>query len=207
MERSLLSFFMRLITDRTILFTEMVHANAIVFGERDRFLSHHVCEQPLVLQLGGSDPDLLAKASLYAAQAGYQEVNLNVGCPSERVRVGQFGACLMLEPQRVAECLDAMGSAGLSVSVKCRIGLKNHDSFEQLLEFVDTLYDVAKCNKFYIHARIAVLGGLSPKQNRSIPPLRYDIVEQLKIQRPHLWIALNGGIDNIEDAKQHLHSF
>ncbi|MEM7073324.1 MAG: tRNA dihydrouridine(20/20a) synthase DusA, partial [Pseudomonadota bacterium] len=167
---------------------------------------HDPVTKPLVLQLGGNEPDLLAQAGKKAAEAGFNGINLNVGCPSARVGKGGFGAWMMHDPARVHDCMHALAEAGLPVSVKCRIGITGRQTFDELLQFIDRVSAVGACRSFYIHARIAVLGGLSPKQNRTIPPLRHDQVFRLKAARSDLWIALNGGItrlDDLPDLLQH----
>ncbi len=195
---------MRQITRRSLLYSEMVVAQAIHHcntpGQQERLgrlLDFDPVEKPLALQLGGDDPGLLAAAAQLAAAWGYDEVNLNVGCPSEKVQKGRFGACLMAEPGRVADCVAAMGSAsGLPVSVKHRIGIDARDSYAELLDFIDTVAAAGTC-RFSVHARKAWLEGLDPKQNRSVPPLRYELVHQLKRERPQLQIELNGGLEDL----------
>jgi tRNA-dihydrouridine synthase A len=195
---------LRLISARALLFTEMVTSAAIIHGDRDRLLGFHPAERPLVLQLGGSDPGELAQAARIGAQYGYDEINLNVGCPSDRVQRGRFGACLMAEPALVADCVAEMAQASdLPVSAKCRIGIDDQDTEESLDRFVDKLA-AAGCNRFIIHARKAWLKGLSPKQNRDIPPLDHGRVHRLKAARPDLWITINGGITTLDEARSHL---
>ncbi len=192
--------FLRTITRRTLLYTEMVHAGAILHGDGFRHLDFDSVEQPVALQLGGSDPDDLAAAAGASEAFGYCEINLNVGCPSERVSAGRFGACLMAEPERVADCVSAMAErVRVPVTVKSRIGIDDRDSYDGLAAFVDTIA-ARGCRTFVIHARKAWLSGLSPKQNREIPPLRYDYVERIKADFPHLKIVLNGGIRSLDDA-------
>jgi tRNA-dihydrouridine synthase A len=199
-----LRYFLRLISKRTLLYTEMITTGALLHGDRKRFLRFHRAERPLALQLGGSVPQPMAKCAALAAEAGFDEVNINVGCPSDRVRAGRFGACLMAEPVRVAKCVAAMRAGSpLPVTVKTRIGVDDRDSFESLLNFVDTVAE-AGCETFVVHARKAWLAGLSPKQNREVPPLRYDVVAKLKRERPHLQIVLNGGITCLNEAERHL---
>lgn len=194
--------FIRTISRQTLLYTEMVTEQAVRYGKRERLLGFDAAEQPLALQLGGSDPAGLAEATRLAWQAGYSEVNLNVGCPSDRVQNGQFGACLMLRPQLVAELVTAMQEASpLPVTVKHRIGVDDADSFEQLLEFVDTVA-AAGVRRFTVHARKAWLQGLSPRENREIPPLRHDLVLRLAELRPELDFELNGGIKSLEQSRQ-----
>lgn len=197
-------YFLRLITRRTLLYTEMVTSNAVLHGDRARLLAFDPAEHPLALQLGGSDARDMAACARIAEDRGFDEVNMNVGCPSKRVRAGSFGACLMAEPELVAECVAAMESAvDIPVTVKTRIGIDDQDSYEALAAFVDCVAQQG-CESFIIHARKAWLTGLSPKQNRDIPPLRYDIVQQLKRDFPMLTIVLNGGVKNLEQAQQHL---
>ncbi|MDT8388364.1 MAG: tRNA dihydrouridine(20/20a) synthase DusA [Thiogranum sp.] len=197
-------YFLRQITPQTYLYTEMITSAALVHGDRERLLAHHPAESPLAIQLGGSEPASLARCAAWAQQAGFNEVNLNVGCPSDRVQSGRFGACLMLEPQRVADSVAAMRDAiDLPVSVKARIGVDQQDSFEALTEFVARLAD-AGLEKLIVHARKAWLKGLSPKQNREIPPLRYDWVYRLKQAFPELEIHINGGIRTLDEAAAHL---
>lgn len=197
-------YFLRLISKHAYLYTEMVTTGAILHGDTERLLQFHPAEHPLALQLGGSDPRELAACARIAAGYGYDEINLNVGCPSDRVQTGRFGACLMAEPALVAECVAAMSEASpLPVTVKTRIGIDEHDSYEFLLHFV-TAVAAAGCRTFIIHARKAWLHGLSPKENRAIPPLHYDVVYRLKQDLPHLEIILNGGIADLNAALQHL---
>jgi len=192
--------FHRVLTTQTLLFTEMVTTGAILHGGADRFLRFDACEHPVALQLGGSDPQDLAQCAALAGQFGYDEVNLNVGCPSDRVQSGRFGACLMAEPHLVAECVSAMaGSTRLPVTVKCRIGVDDHDSYDHLRHFIEI---VARggCQIFTIHARKAWLQGLSPKENREIPPLSYPTVHRLKRDFPDLAFVLNGGLLTLEQG-------
>ncbi len=196
-------YFLRGFSRRHLLYTEMISTGALLHGDRDRFLAHHPAEAPLAIQLGGSDADELARCADYARDAGYDEVNLNCGCPSDRVQSGRFGACLMAEPRRVADCVAAMAGAGLPVTVKSRIGIDHQDSFEFLLQFIDSVAE-AGCRTFIVHARKAWLNGLSPKQNREIPPLRYEVVHRLKRERPQLEVIVNGGIDNLDQALEQL---
>jgi tRNA-dihydrouridine synthase A len=195
---------LRLTSRHTVLFTEMVSAAALIHGPADRLLRHDAREQPLVLQLGGSDADELARAAELAARGGYTKLNLNVGCPSPRVQRGRFGACLMREPELVGSLVSAMrDAAGLPVSVKCRLGVDDHDSQPLLEAFVETVAR-AGSEKLYVHARKALLNGLSPAQNRQIPPLQYERVHALKARFPELEIILNGGITSLADALVHL---
>jgi tRNA-dihydrouridine synthase A len=197
-------YFLRQISRHSRLYSEMVTSAALLRGDPDRLLAFHPAEHPLALQLGGSDPrDLAAAARLGEAQ-GYDEINLNLGCPSDRVRSGRFGACLMAEPERVADCVAAMtASVTVPVTVKTRIGIDNQDSYEAFAAFVERLTG-AGCRTFIVHARKAILKGLSPKENRSVPPLRYDVVYRLKNEFPGLTIVLNGGIRQLDEAAGHL---
>jgi len=197
-------YFLRLISARALLYTEMVTTGAILFGDEARHLAFDPAEQPVALQLGGSNPEDLAKCSKIGERYGYQEINLNVGCPSDRVQNGRFGACLMAEPKTVAACVKAMKEAtDLPVTVKNRIGIDDLDSYQHLLDFTGTIKD-AGCETFIIHARKAWLTGLSPKENRSIPPLDYPRVYQLKKDFPDLEIIINGGISTFEEIDEHL---
>lgn len=197
-------YLLRLISQRTLLYTEMVPCGAIIHGDRARFLDFDPAERPLALQLGGADPAELARCAGHAADWGYDEVNLNVGCPSDRVQAGRFGACLMAEPELVARCVAAMQAAvDIPVTVKSRTGIDDQDRYEDLLRFVDTVA-AAGCRSFTIHARKAWLQGLSPKQNREIPPLHYDRVYRLKAERPELEIVINGGVLSLDEAAAHL---
>ena len=197
-------YFLRLITSRALLYTEMVTTGAILFGDADRHLRFDPAEQPVALQLGGSSPEDLAKCCEIAETYGYQEINLNVGCPSDRVQNGRFGACLMAEPKTVAACVAAMKSAtSLPVTVKNRIGIDNLDSYAHLTEFTETIA-TAGCETFIIHARKAWLTGLSPKENRTIPPLDYDRVYQLKQDFSELEIIINGVIQSTNEIDRHL---
>jgi tRNA-dihydrouridine synthase A len=200
-------FFARLLSTHTLLYTEMVTTSALVHGNRVRLLAFHPAEKPLALQLGGSDPEDLARCAEMADEKGFDEINLNVGCPSDRVQNGRFGACLMAEPELVAACVAAMKAATrLPITVKTRIGIDDRDSFDDLLRFVDTVAD-AGCRTFIVHARKAWLKGLSPKENREVPPLRYDVVARLKAERRDLEIVLNGGVVDLDEAKSHLETF
>jgi len=193
-------YFHRLLSPHALLYSEMIVAQAIRFGDRKRLLAFHPDEHPVALQLGGSDPALLAEAACIGADFGYDEINLNVGCPSDRVQCGQFGACLMLNPPLVAECIAAMRAAvAVPVTVKCRLGVDDHDSFESFMAFIDTVAS-AGCTRFIVHARKAWLSGLSPRENREVPPLWYDRVFALKRLRPALHVSLNGGIDHVDTA-------
>jgi tRNA-dihydrouridine synthase A len=196
--------FLRQISRSALLYTEMVPAGAILHGDRARFLAHDACEHPLALQVGGAEPAELATCAAIAQEHGFDEINLNVGCPSDRVQKGRFGACLMAEPDLVAACVEAMiGAAPIPVTVKTRIGIDDRDSFEELCNFARTLRD-AGLTTLIVHARKAWLSGLSPKQNREVPPLRYDMVYRLKESFPELEIVLNGGVQNLDQAAAHL---
>lgn len=197
-------YFMRQITRQTTLYTEMVVADAIIHGNTDHLLGFDNCEQPIVVQLGGSDPKKLAQAAKKCADYGYQEINLNIGCPSERVQSGSFGACLMREPELIASCLQAIqDTVAIPVSIKHRIGLDYDYNYDYMANFVNILQQTG-CQKFIVHARNAVLKGLSPKENREIPPLRYDFVYQLKKDFPQLNIQINGGIKTNQEIDSHL---
>lgn len=198
-------YFMRLLSKHVYLYTEMVTCGAILHGDAAHALRFHSAEHPLALQLGGSDPADLAAGARIAAEFGYDEINLNVGCPSDRVQTGRFGACLMAEPQHVADCVAAMAAAvTLPVTVKCRIGIDHLDSYEHFRHFVATVA-AAGCKTFIVHARKAWLHGLSPKENRDVPPLRYDLVHRIKQELPHLEIIINGGITDLDQAETQLH--
>jgi tRNA-dihydrouridine synthase A len=197
-------YFLRLLSQHTRLYTEMVNTGAILRGDADRHLRFHPDEHPLALQLGGSEPQALAQSAAIGAGYGYDEINLNCGCPSDRVQEGRFGACLMAEPQRVAAAVAAMrGTCKTPVTVKCRIGIDDSEDYVFLRAFVETVA-AAGCEVFVVHARKAWLSGLSPKENREIPPLRYEQVYRLKQEFPQLAIAINGGIRSLEDCEQHL---
>lgn len=191
-------YLARLIAPSVRLYTEMVTAQGLLHGDAKRMLAFHPYETPLALQLGGSDPQLLQRLAKLGEDWGYNEINLNVGCPSERVSSGRFGACLMLTPDLVADCIAAMQSAvSIPVTIKCRIGVDQVDTYEALSHFVQCVSDHG-CRVFIIHARKAWLSGLSPKENREIPPLRYDIVHQIKLDYPQLTIIINGGISHLD---------
>ncbi|SMD14614.1 tRNA dihydrouridine(20/20a) synthase DusA [Rhizobium sp. RU36D] len=197
-------YFHRQLTGRALLFTEMIVADAILRGNRDRLLGFDPAEHPVALQLGGSDPQKLAEAVRIAADYGYDEINLNVGCPSDRVQSGIFGACLMREPAVVAECVAAMKAvASVPVTVKCRIGVDDQDPETVLPDFVARMV-AAGADAIWIHARKAWLQGLSPKENREIPPLDYDLVYRIKRANPGRFIGINGGIETLDQALQHL---
>jgi tRNA-dihydrouridine synthase A len=190
-------FFHRLLSAHALLYTEMVTTGAILHGPRDRLLAFDPAEHPVALQLGGSEPDDLATAARIGADAGYDEINLNCGCPSERVQKGAFGACLMREPALVADCVTAMrGAVDIPVTVKCRLGVDDDDEEQRLFQFVEQV-SAAGCKTFIVHARKAWLKGLSPKANRDIPPLNYPLVAKLKRERPDLTIILNGGLASV----------
>lgn len=206
-------YLLRAFSSRVLLYTEMISAAAIVHGDSARLLRFSAAERPLALQLGGSDPELLAAAARAGAEAGYDEINLNCGCPSERVHAGSFGACLMRTPDRVADCVSALREAVvIPVTVKMRIGVLSHAGrdgalsnfderdYERLQEFTAS---VARggCGHFIVHARKAVLGGLSPKENREVPPLRFDVVQRLKQDFPALWIGVNGGLRTVAQSQ------
>jgi len=194
----------RCLTKHALLYTEMVTADAVLHGDRTRLLGFDGFEHPVALQLGGSDPAKLAQACRIAADFGYDEINLNVGCPSDRVQSGKFGACLMREPALVAECVAAMRAAvTIPVTVKCRIGVDDQDPESALRTLIDGCAD-AGATVFAVHARKAWLEGLSPKENRDVPPLDYDLVYRVKRERPHLTIVINGGIETLEQAGEHL---
>lgn len=197
-------FFLRLLTRRTLLYTEMVTTGAILHGDRDRLLGYDSAEHPLALQLGGSNPAELAQAARIGAECGFDEVNLNIGCPSDRVQSGRFGACLMAEPRLVAAGVAAIRAVvPLPVTIKTRIGIDDRDSYEELADFIGRVAE-SGCQTFIIHARKAWLTGLSPKENRDIPPLRYDIVYRLKRDFPDLTIILNGGLTDVQQITEHL---
>ncbi len=199
--------FLRQFSRHTLLYTEMLTSGALLHGDTERLLRFSPEEQPVALQLGGSGPEDLAAAARMAERAGYREVNLNLGCPSDRVQGGNFGACLMREPERVATCVSAMQSTvEIPVTVKCRIGVDDIDSDEDLLDFIGRLAQ-AGCRTFIIHARIAILKGLSPKQNREVPPLNYARVSRVKQAFPELEVVINGGIDALDTAADLLREF
>jgi tRNA-dihydrouridine synthase A len=192
--------FHRMLTRCALLYTEMITAQAVRHGDRLRLLGFDPVEQPVALQLGGSDPRLLAEAARVGEDFGYTEINLNVGCPSDRVQEGRFGACLMAEPELVAECVAAMrGAVRIPVTVKCRIGIDDQDEEGALQNFVETVAATG-CETFIVHARKAWLQGLSPKENREVPPLNYARVHRLKKSLPHLRVILNGGLQGIAHA-------
>ena len=197
-------YFHRLMTSQTLLYTEMVTTGAIIHGKGD-FLAYNQEEHPVALQLGGSNPVDLAHCAKLAQERGYDEINLNVGCPSDRVQNGRFGACLMAEPQLVADCVAAMKEVvDVPVTVKTRIGIDDQDSYEFLTDFISIVSEKGGCEQFTVHARKAWLSGLSPKENREIPPLDYNRAYQIKKDFSHLNIAINGGVKSLEEAKLHL---
>jgi tRNA-dihydrouridine synthase A len=198
-------YFMRLLTREALLYTEMVTTGALLHGDSARFLRHDSAEQPLALQLGGSDPAALADCARLGEEAGYREINLNVGCPSDRVQNHKIGACLMAEPELVGQCIARMqANVRIPVTVKCRTGIDDLDSFTYLSRFVETVANHGGCRTFIVHARIALLQGLSPKENREIPPLNYERVYRLKEKFPELEIVINGGIDTLGACADHL---
>jgi tRNA-dihydrouridine synthase A len=197
-------YFHRLLSPHARLYTEMVTSAALVRGKQLRLLEHSQQEHPVALQLGGSDPRELAEAARYGAQAGYDEINLNVGCPSDRVQSGRFGACLMREPALVGDCVKAMRDAvSVPVTVKCRIGVDDQDEYADLQHFTETMIE-AGVEVLVVHARKAWLQGLSPKENREIPPLDYERVYRLKREFPQLVVVINGGITTVQAMRQHL---
>jgi tRNA-dihydrouridine synthase A len=197
-------YFHRLLAPSAVLYTEMVTTGAIIHGDTDRFLAYNPEEKPVALQLGGSEPEDLATCARIAQQRGYDEINLNVGCPSDRVQRGRFGACLMLEPDLVRDCMSAMIDAvDIPVTIKTRLGVDDHYSYQYMSDFVGRVAE-SGCTVFIMHARKALLAGLSPKQNRDVPPLHYDWVYRLKQESPNLQIVINGGIDSVDAVKNHL---
>lgn len=197
-------YLLRLISKHSLLYTEMVTTGALIHGDRQRFLAHDAAEYPLALQLGGSEPAALAECAKMGEDAGYSEINLNVGCPSDRVQSGSFGACLMADPNLVAEGVAAMKNAvNIPVTVKTRLGIDEHDSYEFLTHFIEPVSQ-AGCEIFILHARKAWLKGLSPKENRDVPPLEYERVYQVKKDYPHLHIDINGGIHSLGEVQHHL---
>jgi tRNA-dihydrouridine synthase A len=200
-------YFHRLLAPHALLYTEMVTAAAVIHGDRARLLGFDAAEQPVALQLGGSEPNELAQAARIGVDLGYDEINLNVGCPSDRVQSGRFGACLMREPVLVRDCVaamrDAIAPARVRVTVKCRIGVDDQDEDAALADFVDTVH-AAGCDVFIVHARKAWLKGLSPKENREVPPLNYARVYRLKREHPQLTVIINGGIGGVAETQAHL---
>jgi tRNA-dihydrouridine synthase A len=197
--------FHRVLAPHARLYTEMVHANAVIHGDRTKLLAKDDSQHPVVLQLGGSEPALLAQAARIGAEYGFDEINLNCGCPSDRVQAGRFGACLMREPALVADCVAAMIDAAPStpITVKCRLGVDDDHEWAHFLAFIDTIAS-AGCSMFVVHVRNAWLKGLSPKENREVPPLRYDWAYRLKRERPQLQVIVNGGIADFAEAGTHL---
>jgi len=197
-------YFLRLLSRHVLLYTEMLTTGALIHGDRNRLLAYDASEHPVALQLGGSEPEAMARCAQMAEDHGYDEVNINLGCPSQRVQSGAFGACLMAEPEAVAACVEAMSRAlNIPVTVKTRIGIDHRDSYEALRQFVSTVAS-AGCRTFIIHARKAWLTGLSPRENRSIPPLRYERVHRFKGDFPDLEVILNGGIRSLAEVQSHL---
>ena len=197
-------FFLRSLSKKAYLYTEMINANAVLFGDQNELLKFNECEHPLAIQLGGNDPIKLSEAATISETYGYDEINLNVGCPSTKVQNGDFGAILMRNPNLVAKCVKAIkNNVNIPVSIKCRIGVDDMDEEKDLNTFIKKVSD-SGCKVFIIHARKAWLKGLSPKENRNIPPLNYERVYKLKDEFPHLEIIINGGLENVEDSKNHL---
>ena len=197
-------FFLRSLSKKAYLYTEMINANAVLFGDQNELLKFNECEHPLAIQLGGNDPIKLSEAATISESYGYDEINLNIGCPSTKVQNGDFGAILMRNPNLVAKCVKAIkNNVNIPVSIKCRIGVDDMDEEKDLNTFIKKVSD-SGCKIFIIHARKAWLKGLSPKENRNIPPLNYERVYKLKDEFPHLEIIINGGLENIEDSKNHL---
>ncbi len=198
---------MRQITKQSLLYTEMIVAKALQYSKKSKLLDFNKVEHPIALQLGGDDPEILSEAAAIAESWGYDEINLNLGCPSPRVQSGNFGACLMAYPDQVAKCIEAMKSiTSIPITIKHRIGIDNHEGEEFLLQFIDRM-DAAGVDRFSIHARKALLQGLNPKQNRSIPPLQYETVAKIKKHRPKLKIELNGGLKTPDDCTNALKTF
>ena len=197
-------FFLRSLSKKAYLYTEMINVNAVLFGNQNELLKFNECEHPLAIQLGGNDPIKLSEAATISESYGYDEINLNVGCPSTKVQNGDFGAILMRNPNLVAKCVKAIkNNVNIPVSIKCRIGVDDMDEEKDLNTFIKKVSD-SGCKVFIIHARKAWLKGLSPKENRNIPPLNYERVYKLKDELPHLEIIINGGLENVEDSKNHL---
>lgn len=197
-------YLARLMSKRCLLYTEMITTGALIYGDRDRWLSLHKEENPVALQLGGSDPSDMSQCAELAEEYNFDEVNINVGCPSDRVQAGKFGACLMLEPQVVSDCIKAMKAAtNIEITVKTRIGVDDHDSYEFLQKFVENIAS-AGCKTIIVHARKAHLSGLSPRQNRNVPPLNYEYVYRLKQDYPELTLILNGGLKNKSEMLLHI---
>ena len=199
-------YFHRCLSKRALLYSEMVTSNAIIHGDRDYLLGFDPSEDPVVLQLGGSDPAAMAHCAKIGQQYGYAQINMNVGCPSDRVQSGRFGACLMAEPDLVAACISAMQQAvDIPVTVKCRVGIDRDDAYEPFARFIETLRE-SGCDTFIVHARKAWLDGLSPKENRDVPPLRYDFVQRIKQSMPETTFILNGGLHDHQRALEFLTS-
>ena len=197
-------FFLRSLSKKAYLYTEMINANAVLFGDQNELLKFNECEHPLAIQLGGNDPIKLSEAATISESYGYDEINLNIGCPSNKVQSGNFGAILMNKPNLVAKCVKAIkNKVNIPVSVKCRIGVDDMDEEKDLNTFIKKVSD-SGCKIFIVHARKAWLKGLSPRENRNIPPLNYERVYKLKDEFPHLEIIINGGLEKIEDSKNHL---
>lgn len=197
-------FFLRSLSKKAYLYTEMINANAVLFGDQNKLLKFNECEHPLAIQLGGNDPIKLSEAATISESYGYDEINLNIGCPSNKVQSGNFGAILMNKPNLVAKCVKAIkNKVNIPVSVKCRIGVDDMDEEKDLNTFIKKVSD-SGCKIFIVHARKAWLKGLSPRENRNIPPLNYERVYKLKDEFPHLEIIINGGLETIEDSKNHL---
>lgn len=197
-------YFTRLISQRALLYTEMLTSGAVIHGDRNKLLQFHTAEHPVALQLGGSHPGDMSEAARIGEDFGYDEININIGCPSDRVQNGRFGACLMAEPALVAECVSAMQAAvSIPVTVKTRIGIDNQDDYSALCHFVQTVAE-GGCETFIVHARKAWLAGLSPKENREKPPLKYESVYRLKQEFPQLEVLINGGIDDLTQAQSHM---
>ena len=197
-------FFLRSLSKKAYLYTEMINANAVLFGDQNELLKFNECEHPLAIQLGGNDPIKLSEAATISESYGYDEINLNIGCPSNKVQSGNFGAILMNKPNLVAKCVKAIkNKVNIPVSVKCRIGVDDMDEEKDLSTFIKKVSD-SGCKIFIVHARKAWLKGLSPRENRNIPPLNYERVYKLKDEFPHLEIIINGGLETIEDSKNHL---
>lgn len=197
-------YLLRLISRHALLYSEMLTADAVIHGDRGWLIGFDDAEHPVALQLGGAEPGKMAEAARIGAEWGYDEININVGCPSDRVQSGRFGACLMAEPDTVANCLSAMReTCGVPVTVKCRLGIDDQDDYSFLRAFADRMIE-AGCETLIVHARKAVLSGLSPKQNREVPPLHYDRVYRLKQELPELEIVINGGIATLDEAEAHL---
>ncbi|MGK0289143.1 MAG: tRNA-dihydrouridine synthase A [bacterium] len=198
-------YFLRLLSKKMLLYTEMVTTGALIYGDAASHLKYNQEEHPIAIQLGGSDPKHLVECAKMSEDWGYDEVNLNVGCPSDRVQNGKFGACLMATPDLVAECVSSMQNAvKIPITIKCRLGIDQHETYEEFFHFIEAVEKKGSCTEFIVHARKAWLQGLNPKQNRDIPPLRYDWVHRLKQERPHLNISINGGIKTLAEAQKHL---